>query len=234
MRPRDRRCGCRPGRGSAPTRRPGCSSTPGAPGSSRASPRRRASCAAGPRANRSAARRGAAAPRMPVLPPAPDAAACRRPTRRSARAGRTASSPPRCAAAGSRAPSPAASWRARSAAVVGRRLGRDGRVTWYDRVDGETSGRLGALLGAARGAPGEHGLARGHARAWPAVELRLRAAARWHGDVELLGGPPRVRDVAALLRGAPASAGRSRPPHRGGGVARPDRSGQPARARRRG
>ena len=86
-------------------------------------------------------------------------------------------------------------------AVVGRRLGRDGRVTWYDRLDGETMGRLGALLGAlearhASTASLEVTLEHGRP-----VELRVRAAARWHGDVELLGGTSSIGDVAALLRG---------------------------------
>ena len=67
--------------------------------------------------------------------------------------------------------------------VVGRRLGRDGRVTWYDRVDSESLGRLGALFGAARGARGERGVARGHARPWPAARAaaaRRGALARRH------------------------------------------------------
>jgi hypothetical protein len=92
-------------------------------------------------------------------------------------------------------------------AVLGRRRGRDGRVTWYDRIDGETLGRLGALLGAveARSAgTGALEVTLVHGRP---VELRLRAAARWNGDVELPQAAATVRDVAAILRGAPMQPG---------------------------
>ncbi len=87
--------------------------------------------------------------------------------------------------------------------VVGRRVTRDGRVTWYHRLDAETAGRLGALLGAvearqASAASLEVTLAHGRP-----VELRLRAAARWHGAVDLPGAAGSLRDVAATLRGAP-------------------------------
>jgi len=87
--------------------------------------------------------------------------------------------------------------------VVGRRVTRDGRVTWYDRLDAETAGRLGAVLGAvearqASAASLEVTLERGRP-----VELRLRAAARWHGDLDLPGAAGSLRDVAATLRGAP-------------------------------
>jgi hypothetical protein len=91
--------------------------------------------------------------------------------------------------------------------VVGRRLGRDGRVTWYDRVDGESLGRLGVLFGAleARAATaGSLEVTLDHGRP---LELRLRAAARWHGDTELPHAAATVRDIAASLRGAPASPG---------------------------
>jgi hypothetical protein len=91
--------------------------------------------------------------------------------------------------------------------VVGRRLGRDGRVTWYDRVDSESLGRLGALLGALEARETNAGsleVTFDHGRP---LELRLRAAARWHGDLELPQAAATVRDVAATLRGAPASLG---------------------------
>jgi hypothetical protein len=91
--------------------------------------------------------------------------------------------------------------------IVGRRLGRDGRVTWYDRVDSESLGRLGALFGAleARAAnTGSLEVTLDHGRP---LELRLRAAARWHGDTELPHAAATVRDIAASLRGAPASPG---------------------------
>ena len=92
-------------------------------------------------------------------------------------------------------------------AVVGRRLGRDGRVTWYDRVDSESLGRLGALLGALEAREANAGsleVTFDHGRP---LELRLRAAARWHGDTELPQAAATVRDVAASLRGAPAPPG---------------------------
>jgi hypothetical protein len=92
-------------------------------------------------------------------------------------------------------------------AVAGRRVGRDGRVTWYDRVDGESMGRLGSLLGAVE----EHEAGTGwlevtfdHGRP---LELRLRAAARWQGDLELPVAAATIRDVAARLRGAPTQPG---------------------------
>jgi hypothetical protein len=89
--------------------------------------------------------------------------------------------------------------------ILGRRVARGGRVTWYDRVDLETAGRLGALLGAveARGA-GAASLEVTSVHGRP-VELRVRAAARWHGDVDLLGPTGSLRDVASALRGAPAA-----------------------------
>jgi hypothetical protein len=92
-------------------------------------------------------------------------------------------------------------------AVFGRRLGRDGRVTWYDRVDGESLGRLGALLGAVEARAAGTGwleVTLDHGRP---VELRLRVAARWQGDLELPQAVATVRDVAARLRGAPTQPG---------------------------
>ncbi len=92
-------------------------------------------------------------------------------------------------------------------AVFGRRLGRDGRETWYDRIDGESLGRLGALLGAveARSAgAGSLEVTFDHDRP---IELRLRAAVRWQGDLELPQAAATVRDVAARLRGAPTQPG---------------------------
>ena len=37
------------------------------------------------------------------------------------------------------------------------------------------------------------------------VELRLRTAARWHGDLDLTGPAGSLRDIASALRGAPAA-----------------------------
>jgi hypothetical protein len=90
-------------------------------------------------------------------------------------------------------------------AVVGRRVTRDGRVTWYDRFDLEAAGRLSAVLGAlqARSA-GAVTLEVTSVHDRP-VELRLRTAARWHGDVHLPGPASSVRDVASALRGDPGA-----------------------------
>jgi hypothetical protein len=92
-------------------------------------------------------------------------------------------------------------------AVFGRRLGRDGSVTWFNRVDAEVAGRLGLVLGALQahhaGDVGmEATLVDGRA-----VEVRLRGAARVHWDAAL-GGPARsLADLAAKLRDAPREPG---------------------------
>jgi hypothetical protein len=88
--------------------------------------------------------------------------------------------------------------------VMGRRVARGGRVTWYDRVDLETAGRLGAVLGALEArATGAASLEVTSVHHRP-VELRVRVAARWHGDVDLSGPAGSLRDVATALRDAPA------------------------------
>jgi hypothetical protein len=90
--------------------------------------------------------------------------------------------------------------------IMGRRVARGGRVTWYDRIDVEAAGRLGAVLGAlhARHAS-EAALEITSVHGRP-VELRVRAAARWHGEVDLPAGVGSLRDVVAALRGAPSSS----------------------------
>jgi hypothetical protein len=89
--------------------------------------------------------------------------------------------------------------------ILGRRVARGGRVTWYDRVDLETAGRLGVVLGAVEArATGAASLEVTSVHGRP-VELRVRAAARWHGDIDLPGPAGSVRDVASALRGAPAA-----------------------------
>ena len=113
-------------------------------------------------------------------------------------------------------------------AILGRRVTRDGRVTWYDRFDFEAAGRLSAVLGAleARTA-GAVALEVTSLHDRP-VELRLRTAARWHGDVDLPGLASSLQDVASALRGAPAGGpGRAGPAGRGRGLARPHGSRQP-------
>jgi hypothetical protein len=91
-----------------------------------------------------------------------------------------------------------------AAAVMGRRLSRDGRVTWYDRLDAETAGRLGAVLGAVEAHQAGEAALEVSVQDGRPVELRLRAAARVHYDVEL-GPAASVADVATRLRGASAS-----------------------------
>ena len=113
-------------------------------------------------------------------------------------------------------------------AILGRRVARGGRVTWYDRVDVEAAGRLGAVLGAVQArSAGAVTLEVTSVHDRP-VELRVRTAARWHGDVDLpgpAGSAPRRR-VGAPRR-AGREARRARPPRRGRGRARPHRPGQP-------
>ena len=95
--------------------------------------------------------------------------------------------------------------------IMGRRVARGGRVTWYDRVDVEAAGRLGAVLGAVQARHASEAaleITSVHGRP---VELRVRAAARWHGEVDLPAGAGSLSDVTAVLRGAPA------PPPRGFG-----------------
>ena len=115
-------------------------------------------------------------------------------------------------------------------AVLGRRVARDGRVTWYHRVDAETAGRLGLVLAALeRHDAGELG-----------SRSRSSTAAPW----SCASAPPRactptsrrparrpaLADLAARLRGTDAGAGRRRRPARGRGRARPHRPRQPPRA----
>jgi hypothetical protein len=89
-------------------------------------------------------------------------------------------------------------------AVAGRRIERGGRVTWYDRLDGEAAGRLGMLLGAVEShEAGTAALEVTLVHDRP-VELRVRAAARRYDDVELSGGIASLRNIAARLRDAPA------------------------------
>jgi len=88
--------------------------------------------------------------------------------------------------------------------IMGRRVARGGRVTWYDRIDVEAAGRLGAVLGAVQARHASEAaleITSVHGRP---VELRVRAAARWHGEVDLPAGAGSLSDVTAVLRGAPA------------------------------
>ena len=97
--------------------------------------------------------------------------------------------------------------RGEAGAVIGRRVERGGRVTWYDRVDAETAGRLGLVLGALeRNDAGEAALevTLVHGRA---VELRVRAAARVHGELAPAGPVSALGDLVSSLRGAEPQAG---------------------------
>ena len=104
---------------------------------------------------------------------------------------------------------------------------RGGRVTWYDRVDAETAGPPRRAARRRRGAPrGEAALevTLDHGRP---VELRLRAAARWHGDVDLPGAAGslarRRRDACAARRARrrAGAAAASRPRSRSTSPTRP-------------
>jgi hypothetical protein len=91
--------------------------------------------------------------------------------------------------------------------VLGRRRGRGGRVTWYDRLDAETAGRLGLVLGALeRHDAGELALEASVVRGRP-VELRVRTAVRVHGDVLPPGPATSLRDLATTLRGSGRTPG---------------------------
>ena len=89
--------------------------------------------------------------------------------------------------------------------ILGRRVAPGGRVTWYDHLDLEAAGKLGAVLGAVQArSAGAVTLEVTSVHDKP-VELRLRTAARWHGDVDLPGPTGSLRDIASALRGAPAA-----------------------------
>jgi hypothetical protein len=91
--------------------------------------------------------------------------------------------------------------------VAGRRLGRDGSETWYDRVDGETAVRLGALIGAVEAHHASTAALEVRFEHGRPVELRVRAAARWQGDVELPAAAASLRELAGRLSGSPSSPG---------------------------
>ena len=90
-------------------------------------------------------------------------------------------------------------------AVAGRRLARGGRVTWYDRLDAEAAGRLGAVLGAVESrSAGQAALEVTTVHGHP-VELRVRAAARVHSNLDLSGPAGVLGDLSARLRRAPVT-----------------------------
>jgi hypothetical protein len=89
-------------------------------------------------------------------------------------------------------------------AVAGRRLSRDGTETWYDRVDGETALHLGALMSAIEEHEAGTASLEVTLRHGQPIELRLRAAARWQGDVQLPAAAAKLGDLVARLRGTDA------------------------------
>jgi hypothetical protein len=92
-------------------------------------------------------------------------------------------------------------------AVMGRRIEPGGRVTWYDRVDGETAGQLGVVLGALQrhdAAQAAFAITTVHGRP---VELRVSAAARIHGEVAPPGPVSSLDDLGNRLQGVRASPG---------------------------
>src|SRR3954468_7326018 len=94
-----------------------------------------------------------------------------------------------------------ASMGAEVGAVMGRRIGPGGRVTWYDRVDGETAGQLGVVLGSRqRPAAGQAALEITTVHGRP-VELRVSAAARVHGELAPPGPVSSLSDLADRLQG---------------------------------
>jgi hypothetical protein len=106
---------------------------------------------------------------------------------------------------------PDAEERGEAGAVMGRRVGRGGRVTWYGRLDAEVAGRLGLVLGAIEEHhAGETALEVSSVHGRP-VELRVRAAARVHGELTPPGPATSMQDLSAQLRGlAPTPGGHGR------------------------
>jgi prepilin-type processing-associated H-X9-DG protein len=101
--------------------------------------------------------------------------------------------------------------RAQLGAVAGRRYERDGRVVYSDRIDAETAGQLGLLLATVeRHDAGEAALEITVEHGRP-TELRLRAAARMHGDAAPVSPTTSLTDLASLIRGdAPRPRGHGR------------------------
>jgi len=94
---------------------------------------------------------------------------------------------------------------------LGRRLDRDGRITWYHRVDGEIAGRLGLVLGALQRHDAGELVMETTFDGDRAVALRLRTAARVHAGFAPPGPATTLTDLAARLRGdaqEPGGAGR--------------------------
>jgi hypothetical protein len=95
--------------------------------------------------------------------------------------------------------------------VAGRRIGRDGRVTYYVRVDGETAGKLGAVVGSVQAHSAGQAVLEITALHGRAVELRVLAAARVHSQLSPAGPVSSLADLATRLRGSrpqPGGVGR--------------------------
>jgi len=92
-------------------------------------------------------------------------------------------------------------------AVMGRRIEPGGRVTWYDRLDGETVGQLGVVLGSLqRHDAAQAAFAITTVDGRPA-ELRVSAAARVHGNLAPPGPVSSLDDLGSRLQGVRSSPG---------------------------
>ena len=90
---------------------------------------------------------------------------------------------------------------------MGRRIEPGGRVTWYDRIDGETAGELGVVLGSLqRHDAGQAAFEITTVHGRP-VELRVIAAARVHGELAPPGPVSSLADLGDRLEGVRSGPG---------------------------
>ena len=96
-------------------------------------------------------------------------------------------------------------------AVTGRRIARGGRVTYYDRIDGETAGKLGLVLASLQRHDAGQAVLEITTVHGRAVELRVSAAARVHYQLAPPGLASSLADLSTRLRGsAPQPGGHGR------------------------
>jgi hypothetical protein len=96
-------------------------------------------------------------------------------------------------------------------AVAGRRIAPGGRVTYYDRVDGETAGKLGLVLGSLQRHDAGQAVLEITTVHGRAVELRVSAAARVHYALAPPGPASSLGDLVTRLRGStPQPSGHGR------------------------
>jgi hypothetical protein len=86
-------------------------------------------------------------------------------------------------------------------AVAGRRIARGGRVTYYDRIDGEVAGKLGLVLGSLQRHDAGQAVLEVTSVHGRAVELRVSASARVHYELAPPGLASSLSDLATRLRG---------------------------------